>query len=100
MPLAAELVRQDRRQLGLPVADDLMAEDDTADQDHLREVAQTELVAQAPEYRESDDIGGVLGPVQWTRAALVEWLGAFTAAEPAIALARLCTFSEAASLRR
>src|SRR3712207_2986977 len=47
-PPLSEFAGQDRRELGLPVADRLVTEDDAADQEHLAEVAQGEAVAQAP----------------------------------------------------
>src|SRR5271166_4812466 len=77
-----------RDELGLPLPDGLMAELDAADQEHLGQVAQGELVAKPPEHHERDDVARVLGPVQHTAAALVELLAAFAAAEPAIALGR------------
>jgi hypothetical protein len=52
------------------------------------QVAQAELIAQAPEHHERDDVGGKLRPVQQAAAALVELLATGTAAEPAVALDR------------
>src|SRR3954463_4563371 len=63
-----------------------MAEHDAAHSEHLGQIAQAQLVAQAPEHHEGDDIGGVLRPVQQGAPALVELLAARAAAEPAIAL--------------
>src|SRR3954454_20738397 len=51
-----------------------------------RSVAQAQLVAQAPEHDEGDDVGRVLGPVQHRAGALVELPAAPAAAEPAIVL--------------
>src|SRR3954468_7328947 len=63
-----------------------MAEHDAAHGEHLGQTAQAQLVAQAPEHHERDDIGRILGPVQQGAGAFVELLAARTAAEPAIAL--------------
>ena len=52
------------RQLGLPVAYRLVAEDDAAGQDHLGAIAPAELVTKPPEHHEGAHVGGVLGPVQ------------------------------------
>jgi hypothetical protein len=77
---------QGRRQLGFPLANRLVAEHNAADQEHLRPVTQGELVAQAPEHHEGNDVGGILGPVQHAAAALVELLAADATAEPTVAL--------------
>ena len=53
-----------------------MAEHDAADQEHLGQVAQGELVAKPPEHHERDDVARILGPVQQAAAALVELLAA------------------------
>src|SRR5215218_7504740 len=63
-----------------------MAEHDATHGEHLGQVAEAQLVAQAPEHHERNDVGGVLRPVQHTAAALIELLATGTAAEPAIAL--------------
>ena len=65
-----------------------MAEHEAADEEHLGQVTQGELVAQAPEHHERDDVARVLGSVQQAAGALVELLAAPTAAEAAIALGR------------
>jgi hypothetical protein len=75
-------------EFGFPITDGLIAEDEPADQEHLGQVPQGELVAKPPEHHESNDITRVLGSVQEAGAALVELLAAVTAAEPAIALRR------------
>ena len=72
----------------LPIPHRLMAEHDAADQKHLGEIAQAELVAQAPEHHERDDVARILRPVQQAGAALVELLAALAAAESAISLSR------------
>src|ERR1700741_4032034 len=63
---------QRRRELGFPVANRFMAEDDAADQEHLRKIAQGKLIAQAPEHHEGDDVAGILRPVQNAATPLVE----------------------------
>src|SRR4051794_9647439 len=85
-PAPPQLLGQGRRELGFPVPDRLVAEHDAAHGKHLGQVAQAQLVAQAPEHHEGDDVGGILGPVQQSVGALVELLAARTAAEPAVAL--------------
>jgi hypothetical protein len=63
-----------------------MAEHDAADQEHLRQIAQGELVSQTPEHNEGDDVTGILRPVQRAGTPLVELLAARATAEPAVAL--------------
>src|SRR5690349_5382574 len=75
-------------QFRLPVPHRLMAEHDAADQEHLGEIAQAELVAQAPEHHERDDVARILRPVQQAGTALVKLPAALAAAEPAISLSR------------
>jgi site-specific DNA recombinase len=86
MPPTAEFVGQQRRELGLPLADGFVAEDNATLEEHLAQVAQGQAVAQAPQHHERDDIRGVLGPVQQAGTALVELLATVPAAEPTIAL--------------
>jgi putative transcriptional regulator len=62
-----------------------VTEHDAADQEHLRQVAQAEFVAQPPEYHERDDVRRVLRPVQQALTALVELLAAVAAAKSAVA---------------
>src|SRR5690242_10199905 len=78
---APEILGQHWGELGLPLAHRLVAEHEAADQEHLGQVAQAQLVAQAPEYHEGDHVARVLGPVQRAAAALVELLAAGAAAE-------------------
>src|SRR5689334_5943770 len=85
---ATEFLSQSRREFRLPIPHRLMAEHDAADQEHLGEIAQAELVAQAPEHHERDDVARILRPVQQAGAALIELLAALAAAEPAISLSR------------
>ena len=73
-------------ELGLPVSHGLIAEPEATDQDHLTQIPQAQLVTQPPEHHESDDVGGVLGPVQHRARALVPLLATRAAAEPAVAL--------------
>src|SRR6188474_969049 len=81
---ATEFLSQSRREFRLPIPHRLMAEHDAADQKHLGEIAQAELVAQAPEHHERDDVARILRPVQQAGAALVELPAALAAAEPTI----------------
>src|SRR3954469_20062761 len=63
-----------------------MAEHDAAHGKYLGQTAQAQLVTQAPEHHEGDDIGGILGPVQQGAGALIELLAARTTTEPAVTL--------------
>ena len=63
-----------------------MAEHDAADQEHLRQIAQAEFIAQPPEHNERDDVGRVLRPVQQALTALVELFAAVATAKSAVAL--------------
>src|SRR6185437_6126243 len=56
---------------------------DAAEKEHLAQIPQARLVAQAPEHHEGDDVGGELCPVQGPTAALIELLTAAAAEEPA-----------------
>src|SRR4051812_8095565 len=85
-PAPPQLLGQGRRELGFPLPDRFIAEHDAAHGEHLGQVAQAQLIAQASEHHESDDIGGILGSVQHAAAALVELLAARTTTEPAITL--------------
>jgi hypothetical protein len=84
-PASAEIFSQPRGQFGFPVPDGFMAEYDAAEKEHLAQISQAQLVAQAPEHHEGDDVGGELCPVQSPTAALIELLTAAAAAEPAVA---------------
>src|SRR6186713_2917357 len=83
-----EFVRKDWGELRLPFPDRLVTEHDTADEEHLGQVAQGQSVAQTPEHHESDDVARVLGPVQHPGTAFVELLAAIPAAEPPVSLGR------------
>ena len=82
----AQTFSQYGRELGFPVADRLVTEHDAADQEHLRQVAQAEFIAQPPEHHERDDVGRILGPVQQAPAALIELLAASATAKSAVTL--------------
>jgi hypothetical protein len=56
-----------------------------ADEEHLGQVSQAELVAQRPEHHEGD-VGGIPGSVQQAGNAFVELLAAGAAAGPAVTL--------------
>ena len=77
---------QCRHELGLPFADGLVAEQDTAQGEHLGQVAQAGLVAQVPEHHEGDHVGRRLRPVQQRAGAFVELLAAMAAAKAPVAL--------------
>ena len=59
-----------RGELGFPVADRFVAEYDAADQEHLGQITQAQLVAQTPEHHEGDDVGRILRPVQHGRCCV------------------------------
>ena len=81
-----QIFSQRRCELGFPVANRLVAKNDAADEEHLRQVTQCELVAQAPEHNEGDDVAGILRSVQRAGTPLVELPPAGAAAGSAIAL--------------
>ena len=87
-PAPPQLLGQSRSELRFPRAHRLVAEHKAADEEHLGQVAQGELVAQAPEHHERDDVAGILGPVQQAAGAFIELLAAGAAAEAAVALGR------------
>jgi hypothetical protein len=87
LAFATEVLRQSRRQLCLPLPHRLLGEDEPAGQKHLRQVAQAQLVAQATEHNEGNDVARVLCLIQHVSAAFIELLAA-AAAEPAVALCR------------
>src|SRR5512132_2449546 len=87
-PALPQVLGQGGGELRFPLTHRLVAEHDAADEEHFGQVAQGELVAQAPKHHERDDIAGILGPVQQAAGALVELLAARAAAEASIALGR------------
>src|SRR3954471_2722327 len=87
-PAPPQLPGQGGGELRLPLPHRLVAEHEAADEEHLGQVPQGELVAQPPEHHEGDDVARVLGPVQQAAGALVELLAARPAAEAAVALGR------------
>src|SRR3982751_1695401 len=82
----AEFVAQQRRELGLPLADRFVAEDDAALEEHLGQITQGQPVAQPPQHHQRDDVRGVLRPVQHPGTAFVELLAAIPAPEAPVAL--------------
>jgi hypothetical protein len=52
----ARTFSQCRREPDFPVADRLVTEHDAAHQEHLRQVAQAEFVAQPPKHHERDNV--------------------------------------------
>ena len=67
-----EFLRHAWGEFRLPIPHRLVAKYDAADQEHLGKIAQAELVAEAPEHHERDDVARVLRPVQQAGAALNE----------------------------
>src|ERR1700733_513493 len=59
-----------------------------ADQEHFRQIAQTQLVPESPEDHECDDVGRVLSAVQDSAAALIELFATDPAPEPPVTLRR------------
>ena len=88
LPPPPKVVDQGWRVLRLPVTDGLVTEFDASDQEHFREIAQTQLVSESPENHERDDVGRVLSAVQDPTAALIELLPPNTASEAPVALDR------------
>ena len=79
---------QRRGKLGFPITDRLVAELDLPDQEHFRQIAQTQLVSESPEDHERDDVGWVLSAVQDSAAALIKLLSANAAPEVPVTLSR------------
>ena len=71
-PPLAQILGEQRRQLGFPVAHRLVSEHEAADQEHLGQVPQAQLVAQPPKDHEKHDVGWDLHPVQRRAGPLVE----------------------------
>jgi hypothetical protein len=69
-----------------PLKTDMTAEHNAIDQEHLRKIVQGELVTQTPEHHESDDVAGIVRPVQRASTPLVELLAASATPEPAVTL--------------
>ena len=81
------VISKDRGELRLPFPDGLITEHDTANEEHLGQVAQSQPIAQTPEHpRATTSLGYGSGSARGT--ASVELLAAFAAAETAIALCR------------
>jgi hypothetical protein len=84
----AQGLGEPRRQLGFPVTDRLVGEHDAADQEHLCQVAQAELVAQPQKYDQENHVGWQLKPVQHGAGALIEAPPAASAPEAPVAMRR------------
>ena len=80
-PSPTQTVDQEWGKLRLPVANRLMAELNSPDQKHLRQITQAQLVPESPEHHECDDVGRILCPVQNTSAALIKLLATNAAPE-------------------
>ena len=79
--LPPEAIDQSWRQLRFPVPDSFVAEFDSPDQEHLRQIMQAQFVPEAPEDHQRDDVGRVLSVVENSTAALIELLSTNTAPE-------------------
>ena len=66
-------------QLCLPLPNGLVAKDDPTLEKHLAEIVKCEMIAQAPEHDQGDDVAGILGPVQHAGTALIELPATVTA---------------------
>jgi hypothetical protein len=75
--------------LRLPITDGFVTEFDASDQEHFRQVAQTQLVAETLKDQERDDVGWVRGPVQNFAASFIELLATGVPPEPPVALGGL-----------
>jgi hypothetical protein len=58
---APKIVDQQWRKFRLPVPNRLIGAFDTAEKEHLRQIAQAQFVTQSPEHNERDNIGRILG---------------------------------------
>ncbi len=72
LALGAKVVGHKRREVGFPLAHGFMGEHKAALQEHVGEIAQTELVAEAPEDDQQHDAGRKLKIVVGRARALVE----------------------------
>jgi len=70
-----EIIDEGRRQLRLPIANGLIAEFDSPDQEHLWQIAQAQLVAKAPEDHERDNVGWILSAIENSAAAFNQCTG-------------------------
>ena len=82
----AKIGDQQRRLFRLPIANRLVGEFDTAEKEHLRQIAQAQFVTQSPEHNERDDIGRILGAIQQPTGSFVELLATVATTEPPVAL--------------
>jgi hypothetical protein len=69
-----EVIDERRRRLRLPIANHLIVEFDTPDQEHLWQIAQAQLVAKPPKDHECDDVGWILSAIENSTAAFIELL--------------------------
>ena len=67
----AQALGQQRCQLGFPIPHRLVGEHEAADQEHLGQITQAQLVAQPLEDHEEHDVGRDLDPVQRRAGPLV-----------------------------
>ena len=86
----AELLSDQRRESKLPHTNRLVGGDVATLQQQLGDVAEAQLVAQAPEHGEQYDVGRILQPVEECAGALVEAIPAGSALEAPVASAVRC----------
>ena len=82
----SKVVDQEWGELRLPITDGFITEFDPSNQEHFRQVAQTQLVAETPKDHEGDNVGRVLGSVQNAAAPFIELFATGVASEPPVAL--------------
>src|SRR5260370_42068643 len=85
-PTAAKIIDQERSKFRVPIPNRLIGEFDTAEKEHLRQIAQAQFVTQSPEHNERDDVGRILGAIQRPTSSLVELLATVATTEPPVAL--------------
>jgi hypothetical protein len=71
-PLGTQAVGDERGEPSFPIAHRLVGELEAAFEEHLGEVAQAQLVTQAPTDDEEDDVGGELEEVEDGAGPFVE----------------------------
>ncbi len=72
LALGAQRVGDQRREADFPRTHRFVREREAALEKHLRQIAQTQLVAHAPQHHEEDDIGGVFEVIEGRAGTLIE----------------------------
>src|ERR1700722_14613913 len=83
-----EVVDQGWSKLRLPIANGLITEFDPPDQEHFRQITQTQFVSKAPEDHERDDVRWILSAVENSATPFIELFAANTASEAPVAARR------------